>query len=111
MWLTCFISSILTTYLLFLARSLLAVCPALDQTLKGWLVLLERDLVRRLVQDRVRLDEHLARLLVLENHIAHLGAPVLQTDRTHLVGKESRALGDISRRLVDVQLLEEITDS
>lgn len=81
--------------------------PALDDPLQARLILLERDLARGLIKERISLHEHLTRLLVLEDHVPDLGAPVLQPDTRHLA-KELGAGLDIPGRLVDVDLLEEV---
>ena len=81
--------------------------PALDDALERGFILLQRDLAGRFIQVGVRLHKHLPRLLVLENHIPHRGAPVLQPDRRH-VGEELGARLDIGRRLVDVELLKKV---
>lgn len=89
---------------------LLPLDPALDDTLQRRLVLLDCDLARGLVQERVGLHKDLARLLVGDYHWADLATPVLHTHGRHLFKEELVACLDVRGGLVDVQLLEEIAD-
>lgn len=92
------------------AMQLLPIRPALDDTLEGGIVVLEGDLASSLIQISVSLDEHLSGLLVLQDDVPDLGSPVFQADAGH-IGEELGTVLDISGRLVDVDLLEEISDS
>lgn len=89
---------------------LLPLDPALDDTLQRRLVLVDCDLARGLVQERVGLHKDLARLFVGDYHWADLAAPVLHTHGRHLFEEELGACLDVRGGLVDVQLLEKIAD-
>lgn len=92
-----------------LAQCLFPIHPALDHALWCRLVVLDAD-ISILSHERVGLDKHLSRLLLQQHNIPDLGAPVLEPDVRHL----KEILGSffhVGCGLVDVQFLEEITDS
>lgn len=72
--------------------------------------MLEGNLASGFIQVGVGLDEDLSGLLVLQDDIANLGAPVFQADAGHISEELGTGL-DISGRLVDVDLLEEVSHS
>lgn len=96
--------------LLLLLFLKLAVNETLKKTLDSVGVVLNGDIARGFIQEGVGLDIDLAGLLLLQNHIADLGAPVLEANMGHLV-VELGSLFDITSRLVDVGLLKEVGNS
>lgn len=84
--------------------------PALDYALECGLVLLARHLPGGLIQIGVGLDKHLSGLLLLKHHVPNLGAPEFESNIRH-VEEILGACLDVGRRLVDVELLEELANS
>lgn len=93
-----------------LAKSQVAVRPALDHADKSRLVVLDRNLSRGFIKGCVSLDKDLAGLLVLQHHIPHCFAPEFGIDSGHL-DVEITASFHISSRLINVELLEVIANS
>lgn len=77
---------------------------ALDDTLRRRRILLEHDLA--VLNKRVRLDEHLARLLLLQDEVADRAVPAGQRRRER--GVERARAGAVRGALAHLQLDEEL---
>lgn len=77
-------SLILTPISMHFAFLQVSVGPALNHSQERSIVVLDRHSASGLIQGSVGLDEDLAWLLVIEDHLADLGAPEVQANGAHL---------------------------
>lgn len=87
----------------------LAVNVTFNDASRRCLIMLESDLASGLIQIRVGLNESSAWLLFGEDYTANLAAPVVRVNVGHLIVHLDTFL-NITRRLIDVNLLEVVTD-